>query len=158
MASNPIIPIINGIADALHEINKDAKIYTTTPDNVKKNDAGYFYIKGPISLNEMRFLKDLHQLRLTFDVMFFPPDMDAADAGLMSSAAYAMSEALYEIQPGFAGESGYGAIGNKKRGWNRSTTNVDGVVHVTTSYDLWLTTPQNKEVVKSIAFSFAKPE
>ena len=80
MASNPIIPIINGIADALHEINKDAKIYTTTPDNVKKNDAGYFYIKGPISLTEMRFLKDLHQLRLTFDVMFFPPDMDAADA------------------------------------------------------------------------------
>ena len=154
MANNPIIPIINGIADALHDINPDVKIYTKTPDNVKKNDEGYFYINGPISIMEMRFLKDLHQLRLTFDVMFFPPDMDAADSGLMSAAAFTMSEALYLIQPGYAGTEGYGALGLPKRGWNRSTSIVDGVVHVTTNYDLWLTTPQKKELVKSVSFDF----
>lgn len=156
MASNLIIPIINGIANALRAINSDAKIYTTSPDNVKHNAAGYFLIKGPLSITETRCLKFRHQLRLPFDVMYFPPDRAAADIGLLSTAAFAMLEALYQIYPAEAVEGGYLVNDRGKRGHNQSVEIDGGVVHVLTSYDLWVTTPQKKELVQSITFTFEK--
>lgn len=158
MVNNLILPIINGIADALHKINPDAKIFTDTPAGVQPNAAGYFYINGPVSITETRFLKDRHQLRLTFDVMYFPPDMAAADAGLMSGMALAMTEGLYQITPAVVKDGTYTAEALGRRGFDRDTTIVDGVVHVTTSFDLWLTTTEKKELVKSITITFEKNE
>lgn len=158
MASNLIIPIINGISDALHNINPDAKIYTDTPDNVQPNDAGYFLIQGPISITETRFLKSRHQLRLMFDIMYFPPDMAAADTGLLSTAAFAMSEELYQITPAEQTEAGYTKRQRGSRGYGRTVEIEDGVVHLLTSYDLWVTTPQKKELVQSVTITFGKHE
>ncbi len=158
MVNNLIVPIINGIADALAQINPDAKIFTDTPDNVQPNDAGYFYINGPISITETRFLKDRHQLRLTFDVMYFPPDTATADAGLLSGIAFAMVESCYQITPASVKDGVYTKDALGKRGFDRSTTIVDGVVHVMASYDLWLTTKEKKELVKSVTFTFEKNE
>lgn len=158
MIDNLILPIINGIADTLRALLPDADIYTDTPDSVQPNAAGYFYIQGPISITETRFLKDRHQLRLTFDVMYFPADAATADAGLLSGVAFAMTEGLYQITPAGVKDGAYAPEALGRRGFDCSATIVDGVVHVTTSYDLWLTAAEKKALVKSITITFEKNE
>lgn len=154
--TNLILPVINGISDRLREIDSTAKIYTDSPDNVADNSVGYFYIKGPIYVSSKAHLQDVHKMRLTFDIMYFPAEYSQTDAGTLSGMSFLMTEALYQIQPAGLVGGEYEPIGRGKRGFDIATSVVDGVVHVSVGYDLWLSENEVRELVKEVNITYGK--
>lgn len=151
-----VTPILNGIVDAIHEVNPNADIYIDRPINVNNNVDGFFYIQFPISINQEPYLQYFHRLRLGFDVSYFPPKMHGDNTILLTQASYALSETLRRIYPADFLDGNYTKSGKSKKCFGISTEIVDGVVHVLGSYDIFVDIEKSKELVRTLTISLKK--
>ena len=150
MTNNVLLPIVNGIADALREINQSAQIYIDTPPNVDSATGGYFYIK-PVALTNEKLLADAVLLHVTFDIMYFPNDLHASNSVTLMDALYGLNFALQRIIPA-CNVNGQYEKKRPKKGQSIESKIVDDVAHVLTRYDLHLDTEEKTELVKDVFF------
>lgn len=133
--------ITAGISNTLDMLTSGQCIIRTDGlEQLDEQEKPIIYIKF-LNIATVRFLRKRHQLRVFYDVAFYPSNLNAENNSLIADAAYNMSEALYQIAT---------PAGKMLKGQDIETQVVDDIAHVSVGYDIFLDEIEKRRLVQTL--------